>query len=75
MSSVSGSSSRSTWSSVSIRSPVAREADDDPAVVDGRGVERVDRLAELEHHVVADVDDVADRPLAGRDEAHLDVVG
>ena len=53
---------------------LAREADDDPAVVDGRRVEHVDRLAELEHHVVADVDDVADRSLTGRDEAHLDVV-
>ena len=54
--------------------PGAREADDDPALVDGGRIERVDRLAELEHHVVADVDDVADRPLAGRDQAHLDVV-
>ena len=53
---------------------LACEADDDPAVVDGGRVEHVDRLAELQHHVVADVDDVADRPLAGRHEAHLDVV-
>ena len=53
---------------------LAGEADDDPAVVHGRRVERVDRLAELQHHVVADVDDVADRSLTGRDEAHLDVV-
>ena len=34
--------------------PASRAPDDDPAVVDGRRVERVDRLAELEHHVVAD---------------------
>ncbi len=51
-----------------------REPDDDPAVADRRGVERVDRLAELEHHVVARVDDVADRALAGGQEAHLDPV-
>ena len=74
MSSVSGSSSRSTWSSVSSRSPGGRAADDDPAVVDRRGVERVDRLAELEHHVVRGVDDVADRAQAGGQQAHLDPV-
>ena len=28
-------------------------------------IERVHRLAELEHHVVGDVDDVVDRPDAG----------
>ena len=53
---------------------LAREADDDPAVVHGGRVEHVDRLAELQHHVVADVDDVADRSLTCRHEAHLDVV-
>ena len=72
MTSVSGSSSRTTWSRVSSRSPGARAADDDPAVVDRRRVERVDRLAELEHHVVGGVDDVADRSLAGGQQAHLD---
>ena len=43
--------------------------------MDGAGVERVDRLAELEHHVVRGVDDVRDRPLAGGEEAHLDAIG
>ena len=42
--------------------------------VDRRRVERVDRLAELEHHVVRGVDDVRDRALAGGEEAHLDAV-
>ena len=42
--------------------------------VDGGGVERVDGLAELEHHVVRGVDDVRDRSLARGEEAHLDVV-
>ena len=55
--SVSASRSRSTWSSVSIRSPGLGPADDEaaPAVARGGdrvGVVRVDRLAELEHHVV-----------------------
>ena len=36
-------------------------ADDDPPVVHGGRIERVDRLAQLDHHVVAGVDDVADR--------------
>ena len=52
-----------------------RAADDDPAVVDGGGVEGVGRLAELEHDVVGGVHDVADRALAGRQQAHLDPVG
>ena len=52
-----------------------RRPDDDPAVVDGRRVKRVDRFAEFDHHVVARVDDVADRPLTGGKEPHLDVVG
>ncbi len=47
---------------------------DDPAAVDGGGIEGMDRLPELDHHVVAGVDDVRDRPLAGREQAHLDVV-
>src|SRR4029079_16187471 len=41
---------------------------------DPRCVVRVDRLAELEHHVVARVDDVADRADAGGAEAHLDAI-
>ena len=49
-------------------------ADDDAAVVDRGGVEGVDRLAELDHDVVRGIDDVADRPLAGGQEAHLDPV-
>ncbi len=49
--------------------------DDDPAVVDGRGVERVDRLAELEHDVVARIDDVAHRPHPGGEQPGLDKLG
>ena len=49
-----------------------RPADDDPAVVDRGRVERVDRLAELDHDVVRGVDDVADRSVAGGQQAHLD---
>ena len=52
----------------------SRQAHDDPTVVDRRRIEGVDGLAELEHHVVAHVDDVADRALARRDQAHLDPV-
>jgi hypothetical protein len=55
--------------------PCPGEPDDDPALVDGGCVERVDRLAQLEHHVVAHVDDVADRSLPGREQAHLDRLG
>jgi tRNA-binding EMAP/Myf-like protein len=47
---------------------------DDATAADDSRVERVDRLAQLEHHVVAHVDDIADRPLAGGDQAHLDPV-
>ena len=59
--------------------PGGGAADDDRraavgAGVDRGGVERVDRLAQLEHHVVRGVDDVADRALARREEAHLDAV-
>ena len=51
-------------------------ADDDrgPPVgagVDRGGIERVDRLAELEHHVVRGVDDVRDGTLARGEQAHL----
>ena len=48
--------------------------DEDPAVVDRGRIERVDRLAELDHHVVRGVDDVADRALAGGEQAHLDAI-
>ena len=44
-------------------------------VVDGGRVEGVGRLAELDHHVVARVDDVAHRPHARRLQPHLDAVG
>ena len=37
-------------------------------------IEGVDRLAELEHHVVRGVDDVRDRPLPCGEEAHLDAI-
>src|SRR6185295_233988 len=40
----------------------------------GGRIKRVDRLAQLDHDVVGRVDDVADRALAGGQEAHLDPV-
>ena len=77
MRSVSASSSRSTWSRVASRSPAlaSRTSQARPAlpVPRHRGrIERVDRLAELDHDVVRGVDDVADRPDAGGEQAHLD---
>ena len=47
-----------------MRSSGARAPDDDRGVAHGRVVERVERMAELPHHVVGDVDDVADRAQA-----------
>jgi hypothetical protein len=57
----------------------SRETDDEigdavSIASNGGGVERVDRFAELEHHVVRGVDDVADRPHPGRKQADLNVV-
>ena len=52
-----------------------RAADDDPAIADERGVVCVDRFAELDHDVVRGIDDVADRPVSGSKEPHLDAVG
>ncbi len=46
-----------------------RGADDDLAAGKLRKVERVERLAALEHHVVRDVDDVVDHRDAERAEA------
>ena len=60
---MSGSSVRSTSSSVVIVLAVVRAPDDQPAARDEVGVERVHRLAAEQHHVVGDVDDVGDRPL------------
>ena len=62
---------------IEVSEPLAgrRPPDDDPAVVDGGRVKRVDRFPELDHHVVARVDNVADRPLTGGEEPHLDVIG
>ena len=75
MSSVSGSSSRSTWSSVSAaRHRCAVRTMIRPSVT-AAGVEGVDGLAQLEHHVVAGVHDVGDGPHAGREEAPLDREG
>ena len=54
---------------------LASQPHDDRPVVDRGSIERMDRLAELEHHVVAHVDHVADRPLPGGDQPHLDEVG
>ncbi len=50
-----------------------RQTNHDGTGLDGRAIEGVDRLAELEHHVVAGIDDVGDRALTGRHEAELDV--
>ena len=69
MTSIRSSSSRSTWSIVSSRSPVAAAAHDDPAAGDRIGVVGVHRLPELVHDVVRDVDDRADRPHPGRRRA------
>ena len=52
-----------------------RPAHHDPPVVHGGRVERVDRLAQLDHHVVAGIDDVADRAHAGGQQAHLHRIG
>ena len=52
-------------SSVRIRSAAARPADDDAPSANLLEIERVHRLAHLEHHVVGDVDDVVDRADAG----------
>ena len=69
---MSGSSVRSTPSSVVIFSPVARPAHDDLVAAHLVEVERVHRLAGGEHHVVRDVHDVRDRALAGRRQALLE---
>ena len=60
---------RSTPSSVVIFSPSRRGADDQLAAGDLVEVEGVQRLRGQQHHVVGDVDDVVDRPLAGRRSA------
>ena len=74
MRSVSGSSTRSTWSSVTRRSPAAARRTTMRRSWTAASIERVGRLAELEHHVVAGVDDVAHRAHPGGLEAHLDLV-
>ena len=51
------------------------QADVDRAAADRRRIERVDRLAELEHDVVRGVHDVRDRSLARGDEATLHLPG
>ena len=50
---------------------VGRGADDQRAVGHPVEVERVQRLRGEQHHVVGDVDDVVDRPLARRDQPRL----
>src|SRR5439155_24755410 len=50
-------------------------ADDDVVSGDAIIVEGVQRLAELEHDVVRDIDNVVDRPLAERDQALLHPLG
>ena len=70
---ISPSSSVRVWpSSVSIVSPCARGAHGEPLPGDPVEVERVQRLAGQEHHVVRDVDDVRDRALAGGGQARLE---
>ena len=64
-----GGSVRSTPSSVVIGSPSPRQADAEAAAAERGQVVGVVRLAELEHHVVADVDDVVDRAHAGGGQA------
>ena len=71
ISSTSESSVRSTSSSVVHLLAVARAADDEMAAGDEVPVERVQRLAGEQHHVVGDVDDVVDRALAGGHQARL----
>ena len=63
--------SRSSPSSVVTFSPSRAAAHDEPAAGDAVEVERVQRLAGQQHHVVGDVDDVGDRPLAGRHQPRL----
>ena len=52
--------------------------DDEPTPAvdlgDAGRVVGVDRFPELEHHVVAHVDDIAHRSLAGGSQPHLDAV-
>ena len=67
--SMSGSSARSMPSSVRMRSPGARARMTSAPLRQPLEVERVHRLSELEHHVVGDVDDVADRADAGGSQA------
>ena len=66
MTSISASSVRSTPSSVVSRSPSRGAADDQRPSAEAIEIEGVHRLADLEHHVVGDVDDDVDRPHAGR---------
>ncbi len=50
---------------------VASSPHDDPATPETLVIEGMHRLPGLEHHVVGDVDDVADRPDAGRPQPRL----
>jgi hypothetical protein len=62
---------RSLPSSVVIFSPSCRAAHDEAPAGDLARVKRVERLPVLEHHVVADVDDVVDRAQAHGAQALL----
>ena len=66
MTSMSGSSVRSTPSSVVIDLAGLRAADAQLGPREPGEIEGVHGMAELEQHVVGDVDDRADRPHAGR---------
>ena len=68
-------SSRSTPSSVVIFSPGVASRTTMPATGEATEVERVQRTAAFEHHVVGDVDDVADRPHARETQPALHPVG
>ena len=54
------------------RLALVRAPDDDPASAHLVEIERVQRLTGREHHVVRDVDDVRDRPLARRHQPLLE---
>ncbi len=67
--SISGSRFRSVLSIETIFSPGLALADDDPSAAKQAEIECVQRLTELEHHVVRDVHNVVDRPHAGGNQA------
>ena len=67
--SIFGSSTRDSPSSVLIRLARTRGADANLRAGQQGGIERVHRMPHLEHDVVGDVDDVVDRPDTGGERA------